>query len=64
MQNKYHLRVYKVSTVVTGEFFNGANVSIQMKEIWEAPFKDETSILNAAIDFTGRGFYCQIVSVS
>ncbi|MDO8611134.1 MAG: hypothetical protein Q7R95_11465 [bacterium] len=60
MKNKYHLRVYKLSTV-TIESNNGSNTNTRMKEIWEASFKDEGSTLEYIIDLTSRGFYCQVV---
>jgi hypothetical protein len=60
MNNKYHLHVYKLSNVTT-ESPTGFSASVRMKEIWDAPFKDEESLIKSILDYTGRGFYCQVV---
>jgi hypothetical protein len=59
MNNKYHLRVYKLSTVTT-ETTNGHTSNTRMKEIWDAPFKDDESLLNSVLDYTQRGFFCRV----
>jgi hypothetical protein len=59
-KNEYHLHVHKLSTV-TLESSEGMNVSLRLKEIWDAPFKDKESLVNAMVDYTGRGFYCRVV---
>ena len=56
--NNFHLRVYKLNNVTT-ESSSGICVNIRMVEIWDAPFNDETSLIKALLDFTGRGFYCR-----
>jgi len=57
--NNFHLRVYKLDTI-TLESSSGLNVSLKMKEIWDAPFGDETNLLETIIGFSKQGFSCRV----
>lgn len=57
--NKYHLRVHKLAHITT-ESPTGFSASVRLKEIWEAPFKDDESLIKAILDYTGRGFTCSV----
>ena len=59
----YTLRVFKLSPL-TIESEKGCFLSVELKEIWTAPFKDEAALLAIMVDFSGRGFTCKIEKTS
>lgn len=34
---------------------------VVLDEVWRAPFKDDAALLAAFLDYSGRGFYCQVI---
>lgn len=35
--------------------------SVELEEVWRAPFKDDAALLAAFLDYSGRGFYCKVI---